>query len=182
MRRHDCVHNLDTPLVCFEKHQLMTMKCAYSSAKLQCCVPRAHRHYTRAFFKNTQQQIVDAKPRNKQIICNLRFQREIKLVRLQLNNNSQYFAISDQLEKQEYKQSQSFVSRGNRYNSSLWRVLSENRLERKRRSDQSKQEVKAVKRVEKHTNESQKGHQIRQNTAGGTRKRTIKGISKKANI
>ena len=36
------------------------------------------------------------KPRKK-IIRNPRFEREIKLVRLELNDNSQYFTISNQL-------------------------------------------------------------------------------------
>ena len=62
------------------------------------------------------------------------------------------------------------------------RVLSENRLERKRQSDQRKQEVKGVKRVEKNAQEIWKGRQSRQNKARGTRKRTRKGINKKANI
>ena len=47
---------------------------------------------------------VDVKLR-KQIICNPRFEREMKLVRLKLNSNSQYFAISKQLAKQQYRQS-----------------------------------------------------------------------------
>ena len=33
------------------------------------------------------------------------FEREIKLVTLNLNSNSQYFAISNQLAKQQYRQS-----------------------------------------------------------------------------
>ena len=39
---------------------------------------------------------MDVKPR-KQIICNPCFEHEIKLVRLKLNSNSQYFAISNLL-------------------------------------------------------------------------------------
>ena len=62
------------------------------------------------------------------------------------------------------------------------RALSENRLDRKRQSNQRKQEVKGVKRVEKNAKEIWKGRQSRQNTARGTRKRTRKGVSKKANI
>ena len=62
------------------------------------------------------------------------------------------------------------------------RVLSENRMKRKRLSDQKKQEVKDVKRVEKNAQESQRGHQNRQNTVKGTRRRTRKDIGKKANI
>ena len=34
MRRRDCVRNLDTSLVCAKRHRQITMKCAYSSAKL----------------------------------------------------------------------------------------------------------------------------------------------------
>ena len=45
------------------------------------------KHYTKA-----SRGLVDMKPR-KQVICNPRFEREIKLVKLQLNSNSQYFAI-----------------------------------------------------------------------------------------
>ena len=48
--------------------------------------------------------LVDVKL-HKQIICNPRFEREIKLVRLKLNSDSQYFAISNQLAKQQYQQS-----------------------------------------------------------------------------
>ena len=62
------------------------------------------------------------------------------------------------------------------------RVLSENRLERKRQSNQRKLEVKGVKRVEKSAQESYKGRQNRQNTARGTQKRPRKGISKKENF
>ena len=62
------------------------------------------------------------------------------------------------------------------------RVLSENRLIRKRQSDRKRKEVKGVKRVEKNAQESQRGHQNRQNTTGGTRKRTRKDINKKTNI
>ena len=62
------------------------------------------------------------------------------------------------------------------------RVLIENRLDIKRQSDQRKQQVNGVKRVQKIAQESYKGRQNRQNTARGTRKRTIKGISKKASF
>ena len=61
------------------------------------------------------------------------------------------------------------------------RVLSESRLERKRKGDQRKQEVKGVERVEKNARESQKARQNSLNTARGTRKRR-KGISKRANV
>ena len=62
------------------------------------------------------------------------------------------------------------------------RVLIENRLDIERQSDQRKQQVNGVKRVQKIAQESYKGRQNRQNTARGTRKRTIKGISKKASF
>ena len=62
------------------------------------------------------------------------------------------------------------------------RVLSGNRMKRKRLSDQKKQEVKNVKRFKQNAQESQRGHQNRQNTEKGTRKRTRKDTSKKANI
>ena len=62
------------------------------------------------------------------------------------------------------------------------RVLRENRMKRKRLGDQKKQEIKDVKRVEKNAQESQRGHQNRQNTVKGTRRRTRKDIGKKANI
>ena len=39
------------------------------------------------------------------------------------------------------------------------RVLSGNRMKRKRLSDRKKQEVKNLKRVEKNAQESQRGHQ-----------------------
>ena len=90
MRRRDYVSNLDTQLVCARQ---MTMKCAYSSVAYR---GRTVRHCTRA-----SRGQVDVKPR-KQIIRNPRFEREMKLVRLELNSNSQYFAISNQLAKQQY--------------------------------------------------------------------------------
>ena len=62
------------------------------------------------------------------------------------------------------------------------RVLIENRLDIKRQSDQRKQQVNGVKQVQKITQESYKGRQKRKNTARGIRKRTIKGISKKASF
>ena len=68
MRRRDCVRNLDTPLVCAERHRQMTIKCAYSNVELQCSVLRAH--CTRA-----SRELVDE-------ICHPRFEREIKLVRM----------------------------------------------------------------------------------------------------
>ena len=72
----------------------MTMKCAYSSDE----VPRAQR--TAGTWLGIACELVDVKPR-KQIICNPRCEREIKLMRLKLKRNSQYFAISNQLAKQE---------------------------------------------------------------------------------
>ena len=41
----------------------------------------------------------------KQKICNPRFERDMKLVRLKLNSNSQYFGISNQLAELQYQQS-----------------------------------------------------------------------------
>ena len=51
----------------------------------------------------------DVKPRE-QRIYNPRFEREIKLVRTQLNSNSQYFAISNQLAKQQYRRAKTLLS------------------------------------------------------------------------
>ena len=62
------------------------------------------------------------------------------------------------------------------------RVLIENRLDIERQSDQRKQQINGVKRVQKIAQESYIGRQKRQNTARGTQKRTIKGISKKASF
>ena len=84
----------------------MTMKCAYSSVKLLCSVMG----HTVRYYKRASSGLVDVKPRE-QIICNPRFDREIKLARMWLNNNSQYFAISKQLVRQQYRQSLSFVKR-----------------------------------------------------------------------
>ena len=72
----------------------MTMKCAYSSDE----VPRAQR--TAGTWLGIACELLDVKPR-KQIICNPRCEREIKLMRLKLKRTSQYFAISNQLAKQE---------------------------------------------------------------------------------
>ena len=52
--------------------------------------------------KRASRGLVDVKPR-KQIICNPRFERKIKLARLKLNSNSQRFAVSNQLAKQKYR-------------------------------------------------------------------------------
>ena len=38
MRRRDCVRNLDTPLVCAERHRQMTIKCAYSYYYSRTCM------------------------------------------------------------------------------------------------------------------------------------------------
>ena len=99
MRRSDCMRNQDTLLVpgdtgrsrCSAHTQVPSFSAAY----------RWHtvRHYTRA-----SRELVDVKPR-RQIICNTRCERAIKLVRLKLNSNSQYFAIFNQLAKQQYRQS-----------------------------------------------------------------------------
>ena len=59
----------------------MTMKCAYSSDE----VPRAQR--TAGRWLGIACELVDVKPR-KQIICNPRCEREIKLTRLKLKRNS----------------------------------------------------------------------------------------------
>ena len=79
MHRCDCMRNLDTPSECARRHRRMKMRCAYLSVELQCNVPPAIlfvRHCTRA-----SRGLEYVKPR-KQIICNPRFEREIKLVRL----------------------------------------------------------------------------------------------------
>ena len=73
--------------------------------------------------------VVDVKPRN-QITCNSLFEREI-------NNSSK--ALSEEIIITQVQGE---------------RVLSENRLERKRQSNQRKLEVKGVKRVEKSAQES----------------------------
>ena len=79
-----------TSLVCARRHQQIMMRCAYSSAELQCSVPRAHGQA----LHEASRVFVDVKPR---------FEREIRLVRLQLNRNSQYFAIFNQLAKQRHR-------------------------------------------------------------------------------
>ena len=79
MRRRNCVRNLDTPLVCARRHRQITMKCAYFNevALMQFIAgTRLGIIYMRAL-----RGLVDVKQR-KQIICNLRFEREVKLVRL----------------------------------------------------------------------------------------------------
>ena len=78
MRRRDCMRNLDTPSECARRHRRMKMRCAYLSVELQCVGYRRRtvRHCTRA-----SRGLEYVKPR-KQIICNPRFEREIKLVRL----------------------------------------------------------------------------------------------------
>ena len=99
---------------------------------------RGHKvsHCTRA-----SRGLVDVKP-CKQIICNPRFWREIELVRLRLKSNSQYFAIL--INSQSKKPAE--------LNLCQWeeiviieicreRALSENRMKRKRLSDQKRQEV-----------------------------------------
>ena len=78
-------------------------------------------------------------------------------MRLWLNSNSQYFAFSNQLPTIPAEltlcQPEEIVIIPVREE----RVLSENWLERKRQSDQRKQEVKDVKRVKKYALESWKG-------------------------
>ena len=51
----------------------------------------AYRGHTARHCTRASRGLIDVRPR-KQIICNPRFEREIKLVRLKLNSNSQYFA------------------------------------------------------------------------------------------
>ena len=64
----------------------------------------AYRGHTTRHCTRASRGLIAVKPR-KQIICNPRFEREIKLVRLKLNSDSQYFAIFYQLAKQQYQQS-----------------------------------------------------------------------------
>ena len=71
MRMRNCACNLDTPLVCARKHQQMTMKCV--------CV--AYRGHTARHCARASRGLVAVKLRKK-IICNPRFEREIKLARL----------------------------------------------------------------------------------------------------
>ena len=68
----------------------------------------------------TSPGLVDVKLR-KQIICNPRFEREIKLVRLQLNNNSQYFAILINSQGNNTDRAKALLTGGNCHNSSSWR-------------------------------------------------------------
>ena len=109
MRKRDCVSNLDTQLVCARQ---MTMKCAYSSVAYR---GRTVRHCTRV-----SRGQVDVKPR-KQIIRNPRFEREMKLVRLELNSNSQYFAFLINSQSNNTGRAKALSMGGNCYNSSLWR-------------------------------------------------------------
>ena len=147
MRRRDCVRSLDIQLVCARQ---MTMKCAYSSVAY-----RGHtvRHCTRASSGQ-----VDVKPR-KLKIRNLRFEREMKLVRLELNSNSQYFVISNQLAKQQRK-----------------RPSHQKEIKRSKRRKANRE--KHARKLER----TPKWEEYRQNTVKRTRKRTRKDISIKANI
>ena len=71
MRRRDCVRNLDTPLVCAERHRQMTIKCAYSNVEVLCSVlGHTVRHCTRV-----SRELADE-------ICHPRLEREIKLVKM----------------------------------------------------------------------------------------------------
>ena len=54
-------------------------------------------------------------------------------MRLQLDSNSQYFAFSNLVAKQQYRQSKTFIIQAHG-----GRVLSENKLKRKRHSDRKK--------------------------------------------
>ena len=56
----------------------------------------AYQGYTVGHYARASSGLVDVKPRE-QIIYISRFEQEIKLVRLWLNSNSQYFAFSNQL-------------------------------------------------------------------------------------
>ena len=109
----------------------------------------AYQGYTVGHYARASSGLVDVKPRE-QIIYISRFEQEIKLVRLQLNCNSQYFAFANQLATIPAEltlcQPEEIVIIPLREE----RVLSENWLERKRQSDQRKQEVKDVKRVKKY--------------------------------
>ena len=87
------------------------------------------KHYTKA-----SRGLVDMKPR-KQVICNPRFEREIKLVKLQLNSNSQYFAILINSQSNNISRAKALSTGGNCYNSRSWREgLCENGLEREDRA------------------------------------------------
>ena len=116
----------------------------------------AYQGYTVGHYARASSGLVGVKPR-KQIIYIPGFEQEIKLVRLWLNSNSQYFAFSNQLATIPAEltlcQPEEIVIIPVREE----RVLSENWLERKRQSDQRKQEVKGVKRVKKFALESWKG-------------------------
>ena len=116
----------------------------------------AYQGYTVGHYARASSGLVDVKLR-KQIIYISRFEQEIKLVRLWLNSYSQYFAFSNQLATIPAEltlcQPEEIVIIPVREE----RVLSENWLERKRQSDQRKQEVKGVKRVKKYALESWKG-------------------------
>ena len=62
---------------------------------------------------------VNVKP-HKQIVCSPRFKREIELVRLWLNRNSQYFAILINSQSNDTGTTKVFSNGGNCYNSSSW--------------------------------------------------------------
>ena len=84
MRRRDCARNLDTPLVCARKHRQIIMKCVYSTSSIDYSIlyfSVAYRGHTARHCSRASRGLVDVKLR-KQIICNPRFEREIKLVRL----------------------------------------------------------------------------------------------------
>ena len=60
--------------------------------------------------------VVDMKPR-KQVICNTRFEREIKQVKLKLNSNSQYFAILINSQSKNTSRAKALSTGGNCCNS-----------------------------------------------------------------
>ena len=72
MHRRDCVRNLETLLVCANRHQQMTMKCVYSMSSFSA----AYRGHTVRYHMRALGGLADVKPR-KQIICNTRFERKI---------------------------------------------------------------------------------------------------------
>ena len=78
MRRCDCVCDLDTPSVCAE-----TPADDNEERILECWAPMQLTAGTQFGITHTRASrgLVDVKPRE-QIICNLRFGREVKLVRL----------------------------------------------------------------------------------------------------
>ena len=71
MHRRDCVRNLETLLVCASRHRQMTMKCVYSMSSFSV----AYRGHTVRYHMRALGGLADVK--QKQIICNTRFERKI---------------------------------------------------------------------------------------------------------